>query len=283
MAVTILPLIQTQITRYGMSTLLILGNIGNVIIIILFYRRRQNSCAMYLLCAAIVQSAALTFNTVLNLYALDYDDPTVHSLFLCKFRAYITHIWNQLGRYLTVLASILVTIHNERCGSFGVYYVIYQVYTATFLGLLPPVLMSIFGFLAYHNMKKLHLRVRPIGNLGYDSIIIHRRDRDLLLMVLTEVVIYVVTAIPYPFIVLEVAVTNYIGVSKSTQRVEIENFLNSTALTLFSVTYGSRFYTYFVVSKAFRKDCKTLFIKWKNHVLGRSTINQIPRARQLQI
>ncbi|CAF1114756.1 unnamed protein product [Adineta steineri] len=323
MAVTILPLIQTQITRYGMSTLLILGNIGNIIIIVLFYRRRQNSCAMYLLCAAIVQSAALTFNSVINLYTLDYDDPTVRSLFLCKFRAYITHIWNQSGRYLTVLAcidryiwtannthtrlinrpstshyltavlflfwhifsihiAVLVTIHNGRCGSFGVYYVIYQVYAANFLGLLPPVLMSIFGFLAYHNMKKLHLRVRPISNLGYDSIIIHRRDRDLLLMVLTEVVIYVVTAIPYPFIVLEVAVTNYIGVSKSTQRVEIENFLNSIALTLFSVTYGSRFYTYFAVSKAFRKDCKTLFIKWKNHVLGRSTMNQIPRARQLQ-
>ncbi|CAF1228526.1 unnamed protein product [Adineta steineri] len=322
MAVTILPLIQAQITLYGMSTLMILGNIGNIIFIILFYRRRQNSCAMYLLCAAIVQSATLTFNSVINLYGLNYSDPTVHSLFLCKFRAYITHIWNQTGRYLTVLAcidryiwtannahgrlinrpstsrcftiilflfwhifsihiAVLVTITNGICSSFGVYYVIYQVYAATFLGLLPPILMSIFGFLAYHNMKKLHLRVRPIGNNGDDSIITHRRDRDLLLMVLTEVVIYVVTAIPYPFIVLEVAVTNYIGVIKSSQRIEIENFLNSIALTLFSITYGSRFYTYFAVSKAFRKDSKTLFIKWKNHVLERSPINRTPRVRQL--
>ncbi|CAF4247394.1 unnamed protein product, partial [Adineta steineri] len=233
-----------------------------------------------------------------------------------------THIWNQTGRYLTVLAcidryiwtannaharlinrpstsrcltiilflfwhifsihiAVLVTIANGICSSFGVYYVIYQVYAATFLGLLPPILMSIFGFLAYHNMKKLHLRVRPIGNNGDDNIITHRRDRDLLLMVLTEVVIYVVTAIPYPFIVLEVAVTNYMGVIKSSQRVEIENFLNSIALTLFSITYGSRFYTYFAVSKAFRKDCKILFIKWKNHVLGRSPINRTPRTRQL--
>ncbi|CAF1240629.1 unnamed protein product [Adineta steineri] len=130
-------------------------------------------------------------------------------------------------------------------------------------------------------MKKLHLRVRPIRNNGDDSITTHRRDRDLLLIILTEVVIYVVTAILYSFIVLEVGVTNYMGVSKSTQRIEIENFLNSIALTVFSVTYGSRFYTYFAVSNAFRKDCKTLFIKWKNYVVRPSTMNQIPRARQL--
>ncbi|CAF1145530.1 unnamed protein product [Adineta steineri] len=323
MSLTILPFIQTQITRYGMSTLMVLGNIGNIFTVIIFYQRRKNSCAMYLLCAAILHSATLTFNGVVNVYTLDYGDPTARSLFLCKFRLYVTHIWNQSGRYLTVLAcidrymwtkddartrfmnrsstshylaaimflfwhifpihiAVLVTISDGRCGPFGVYYVIYQVYSAVFLGLLPPILMSIFGFLAYRNMKKLHLRVRPVGNNGDDNNRRHRRDRDLLLMVLTEVVVYVLTAIPYPFVLLEVAVTNYMGVTKSVERVEIENFLNLTTLTLVFVTCGSPFYTYFVVSKAFRKDCKTLFTKWRNHAIGPSSGTQIPRARPLQ-
>ncbi|CAF1230463.1 unnamed protein product [Adineta steineri] len=323
MSATILPFIQTQITRYGMSALIIFGNIGNILIVLLFYQRRKNSCAMYLLCAAIVYSATVTFNGVINVYTLDYGDPTARSLFLCKFRSYIPHVWNQSGRYLTVLACIdrymwtrddahtrfmnrsstsrylaaivilfwhifpihipiLVTINNGRCSEFGVYYVIYQAYNSTFLGLLPPILMSIFGFLAYHNMKKLHLRVRPIGNNGDHNGRIHRRDRDLLLMILTEMVVYILTALPYPFILLEIAVTNYMGVIKSAERVEIENFLNSITLTLFFVTCSARFYTYFAVSKAFRKDCKTLFTKWRNHVVAPLTRTQIPRARQLQ-
>ncbi|CAF1339517.1 unnamed protein product [Adineta steineri] len=323
MAVTILPFIQTQITRYGTSALIIFGNIGNFLIVLLFYRRRKNSCALYLLCAAIVHSATVTCNGIINIYALDYGDPTARSLFLCKFRSYIPHVWNQSGRYLTVLACIdrymwttnnaygrfmnrsstsrylaamvfilwhiipihipvLVTISNGRCSEFGVYYVIYQAYNSTFLGLLPPILMSIFGFLAYRNIKKLHLRVRPIGNNGDHNGRIYRRDRDLLLMILTEVVVYVLTALPYPFVVLEIAVTNYMGVVKSAERVETENFLNSTTLTLLFVTCSSRFYTYFAVSKAFRKDCKTLFTKWRHHVVAPLTGTQIPRARQLQ-
>ncbi|CAF1517981.1 unnamed protein product [Adineta steineri] len=174
-------------------------------------------------------------------------------------------------------------INNGKCSELGVYYVVYQVYSAISLGLIPPILMSAFGFLAYYNMKKLHLRVRAIGNNGDHNGGIHRHDRDLLLMVLTEVVVYVLTATPYPFILLEIAVTNYMCVVKSAERVEIENFLNSITLTLFYLTNGSPFYTYFAVSKAFRKDCKTLFMRWRNRVIRPLTMNQIPRARQLQI
>ncbi|CAF1482238.1 unnamed protein product [Adineta steineri] len=324
MSVTIFPFIQTQITRYGMSALMILGNIGNFLIIILFYQRRKNSCAMYLLCAAIINSASLTCSGVINVYALDYGDPTARSLFFCKLRLYVLNIWNQSGRYLTVLPcidrymwtrddahtrfmnrsstsrylaamvfllwhifpihiAVLATISNGKCSEFGVYYVVYQVYNSIFLGLLPPILMSAFGFLAYYNMKKLHLRVRPIGNNSDHNGRVNRHDRDLLLMVLTEVVVYFLTTIPYPFVVLEIAVTNYMGVIKSAERVEIENFLNSTTLTLLYLNNSSPFYTYFAASKAFRKDCKTLFMRWRNRVIRPLTMNQIPRARQLQI
>ncbi|CAF1019114.1 unnamed protein product [Adineta steineri] len=324
MTVTILPFIQTQITRYGMSALMILGNIGNILIIILFYQRRKNSCAMYLLCVALLNSASLTCTGVINVYALDYGDPTARSLVFCKLRLYVTHIWNQSSRYLTVLACIdrymwtrddahtrfmirsstsrylaamvflfwhifpihipvLATINNGKCSEFGVYYVVYQVYNSISLGLLPPILMSIFGFSAYHNMKKLHLRIRPMGNNGDDNGRIHRRDRDLLLMILTEVVVYVLTAVPFPFVVLEIAVTNYMGIIKSVERVENENFLNSTTLTFLYLNNSSPFYTYFAASKAFRKDCKTLFMRWRNRVVRPLTMNQIPRARQLQI
>lgn len=300
MSSSILPYIQAQITRYGTSTLMILGNIGNILIIILFYRRRQNACSMYLLCAAMMSNASLTFNGVMALYVLDYGDPTVRSIFLCKFRIYFGHILGQIGRYLAVVACIdrymwtknyaharfmnrptisryiigiviliwlilpihiviFMTITNDSCGPSGIYYIIYQIYITITLGLLPPILMSLFAFLAYYNMKKLHSRIQPLGVAANNNNLVQRRDRDLLVMVLTDATVYAMTTILYPFSNIEIAITNYIDVKKSMEHRQIENLLNSIAIVLVSLSNSSRFYVYFLVSKAFPKDFKNLF------------------------
>jgi hypothetical protein len=319
MSSSILPFIQVQITRYGIYALMILCNIGNIFTVVLFYRRRQNACAMYLLCAATINSVALTFNGIINVYSLDYGDPSVYSLFFCKFRYYFGHMASQIGRYLAIVACIdrylwttnyaharflnrpampryiigivvlfwliipihiplFITVNNGACGPFGVYYIIYQVYSTISLGLLPPILMGIFACLAYHNMRNLHARVRPLGvNDGNNNnnISIHRRDRELLVMVLTEVAVYVITSFPYPFILLEIAVTAYMGINKSNERRQIESFLSSISVLLASSCYGSSFYIYLAVSKPFRKDFRELFIKTRRIVVEGLNTNRM--------
>jgi hypothetical protein len=84
---------------------------------------------------------------------------------------------------------VLTTIHEKQCGQVGVYYIVYFIYFVIFVCLIPPALMITRSFLAYRNMRQLHLRVQPIRNTiegTPKNITIQRRDRDLLNMVLTE-------------------------------------------------------------------------------------------------
>ncbi|CAF1232648.1 unnamed protein product [Didymodactylos carnosus] len=60
-------------------------------------------------------------------------------------------------------------------------------------------------------MIRLHTRVRPVGNSSNGGIIVHRRDRELLIIIFAEVVVYILTMLPYPIIVSEAAMTDFIG------------------------------------------------------------------------
>ncbi|CAF1431298.1 unnamed protein product [Adineta ricciae] len=293
MSTTILSYIQLQIIRYATPIILILGNLGNICIIISFSRRRQSSCAMYLLFNALFNSFYLTFNVSLSLYGLYYGNPTSSNLILCKCRYYLSQTWNQTATTFAILACIdrfalvtrhkylqlinksficriiigitciswhtlliptlfFVTIENRSCTFIGIYYLIYSIYIAIFLSLIPPILMIIFGLLSYHNMTQLHTRIRPM--MSNDIVIIHRRDRQLFLLVLAQAIVYVLTIFPYPFIVLEVTITNQMGIQKSVQWIQIENFLSIIGVVLTYISCATPFYTYFVASKTFRKD-----------------------------
>jgi hypothetical protein len=168
-------------------------------------------------------------------------------------------------------SPILATIMNGRCGQFGVYYIVYYTYLLIFVCFIPSVSMTIFSALAHYNIKRLHARVQPIGNTtesSHGNITIHRRDRELFIMVLAEVAVYIVTTSVYPFILLEVAVTTYIGISKSPHQLQIESFISAIGTLLIYVNSAAPFYTYFAVSGAFRKECNKLFSKWRRQVTG---------------
>jgi len=113
---------------------------------------------------------------------------------------------------------------------------------------IPIILMAVFDYLTYRNMRQLHLRIQSIDN-HRRNITVQSRDRDLLKMVLTEVII---TIFLYPFILLEIAITTYMGVVKSIDHMQIENFIMTIATLLFFINVGSRFYIFFVISKIFK-------------------------------
>ena len=295
MSLSIFSFLQLQVNRYIIPIIIILGNVGNILIVILFHRRRKSSCSMYILWAAVMNSAAITFNIVHTLYTVNHGDPITSSLLFCKLRFYIPQIFSQTARYLTILACIdryflttnhtyfrrisrpfivrrlivivfifwlisLIhiiigtTIKNGQCSQFGVYSILYFLHLIIFVCFVPIIFKAIFGLLAYYNLKRLHARVQPIS-----IVTIHRRDAELFRMVLAEIIVYLITILPHPVIIIEMAATNYIGIAKSMERIERENFVFTVSVALIYLNCSTPFYTYFAVSKKFRKDFKSIF------------------------
>jgi len=127
-----------------------------------------------------------------------------------------------------ILMLILLSIINGRCGAHDSYYIVYSIYNLVAIWLIPYTMMITFGYMAYSNIKQLHARIRPLRNDRSDNrahVIIQRHDRDLLIMVVTEVIAYIILIILYPCIVTEVSITNYLGILKSRQRQQIEHFV----------------------------------------------------------
>jgi hypothetical protein len=145
--------------------------------------------------------------------------------------------------------------------------------------------MIICAFLTYRNMKRLHARVQPIGNTiagSRGNITIHRRDRELLSMVLAEVVIYVATTFMYPFIIIEISVTTYMGIRKSVTYLQVESFISNLGTIFIYINSAVPFYTYFAVSRPFRKEVKQVFTKWMRQVDAGTNITDGQRIRPVQ-
>ncbi|CAF4244107.1 unnamed protein product, partial [Rotaria magnacalcarata] len=112
----------------------------------------------------------------------------------------------------------------------------------------PLIPKTIFGCLAYCNMKRIHRRVQSISNLT-----IHHYDSEIFTLVLAEVAIYLITTLPYPVIIAEMALTNYMNISNSIERRELEYFLLNASFALIRLNCSTAFYSYFAISKQFCK------------------------------
>jgi hypothetical protein len=304
MSTSLLPVIQIQLVRYGITTIMFLGCTGNAYVVFAFLKHYKNPCAMLLLCAAMMNIIYLGLSIPLNVYTYEHGDPSLYSMGLCKSRYYLFHVWGQMSRYFIVLAcidrfaltnrnnnirklsqprialcliviitifwhlfalhiAIMTTVKNGRCGYFDLYYTLNSVYVLIFVCLIPPIIMSIFGYLAFRNMKRSNTRVQPSGS-GSVGIIIQRHDRNLLVMVLAEVLVYFVTMSLYPVIICELAVTTSMGVIKSLQQIQIENFILFFAQFLIYINTSAPFYIYLVASKTFRNEFKkTVNTAWR--------------------
>jgi hypothetical protein len=198
-----------------------------------------------------------------------------------RFTGIIFICWHTVSIHI----PILTTISNGRCGPTGVYYMFYYSYLLVFVCLIPATLMIICACLTYRNMKQLHTRVQPVAHAidgSRGNITIHRRDRELLLMVLMEAAIYVVTTFIYPFIIMEVSVTAYAGVKKSVSYLQIESFISNFGTLLIYFNSAVPFYTYFVISKPFRQEFKKLFTRWIRSTNAETNVTEGQRTRPMQ-
>lgn len=149
---------------------------------------------------------------------------------------------------------------------------------------MPLFLMSLFGFLTLRSLKTLSSRVIPVnGIVPVASEQKKKRDIDLLRMVLTEIIVYLILTSAYPLVFLYTTVTANIT-DKSATRVQIESFVSFISNTCLQyMNHGSRLFIYLATSRIFRSDVKKLILTGSSH---NNTItahdNTIPNVEHLK-
>ncbi|CAF0746714.1 unnamed protein product [Adineta ricciae] len=166
--------------------------------------------------------------------------------------------------------AIMTTLSNGQCGTFGIYSLIYTSYTIVFVGFLPPMILSVIGYLTYCNMKQIYNRVQPGStNHNQTNLVIRRRDRELLIIVISEVFVYAISTTFYPLILTEMTISRYVIANKSVQYSQIESLIFTISFMLLFVNNAAPFYIYTIVSKSFRHDIKQLFINSGRRLIGK--------------
>jgi hypothetical protein len=323
MSSSILSTIQNQLNLYGYPIFAILGNIGNVLLVIHFSRQRQNACTIYIISSAIGNCVYLICCCLIQVFPVDYNDKTLNAFAQCKLRIYALNVIGQIPKTMIVLASIerfmmtnkratirafctlkrakcliffsiifwflfnihipiMQTIISGKCVKVGIYSTIYTVYVIIFVGSIPTIIMSIFGYLTYRNMKQVH--VQSMGHTRiYVKNSIRRLDRDLLIIVISEVLVYIVTATLFPLILLEMMISRYVISNKSVQYSQLESFILTIAYFLLFINSAIPFYIYLMASKSFSRDFKQLIINGYRKLRGQPSIVSVPRINQALI
>jgi hypothetical protein len=180
---------------------------------------------------------------------------------------------------ISVHMPIMITIMNGQCGRFGVYATIFSIFSTIFIGLIPSITLSVFGYLSYRHVRQMHNRIQPIVHDRNDANnSIRRRDRDLLVLVISEVVVYVMTTALYPLILLEMMISQYIIPNKSFQYFQTEIFILNIAVLLLFINSAAPFYTYLISSKSFRRDFQQLIINIYQKLRRQTRVQVVPRT-----
>jgi hypothetical protein len=156
------------------------------------------------------------------------------------------------------------TIQNGSCNIFNdLYSSIYTIYYLIFAGLLPPALILVFSILVMRNLKQMRSRVQPTqettGGGGKNNL--RKRDRDLMKMVLVEVMIYVLSTLPFSiYLVYQMITSSYV---KSKDRKQVESFINYLAQSfLMYLNTALPFFIYIATSPSFRRECQRIPIRF---------------------
>ena len=165
---------------------------------------------------------------------------------------------------------IFNTIQNGRCLMPGLYPYFFATYAIIIAAVIPPSIMVTFSILAAKNIQHIRQRIQPLpvspNPVSETNRVINRNarvhlrryDYQLLKMLLVDVTIYCISAVPSPIYYIYAAVT--LKLTKTPEQVAWQNFLNYLAYqVLLYIAASTSLYTNLWVSKVFRNEFK-LFI-----------------------
>lgn len=119
-------LAQQSMSRYGLTTYTIVGNIGSLLNIIIFSQptHRRNPSSLFILAMSISAFLGLNVSTIPVIYEVDRRDPILSSQLFCQLQFYFRHSLNQMMRTFFILACIdryIISSDNQRIRSFSNY------------------------------------------------------------------------------------------------------------------------------------------------------------------
>jgi hypothetical protein len=163
---------------------------------------------------------------------------------------------------VAILPTMIRTLENGKCDArSGVYDVIYTVYILMALGIFPLVSLSIFGVLMTKNLKEMRLRVQPTGtSVETGGAVLRKRDRDMMRMLLIELVVYIITTIPNTVMHIYKSVANEPGKTKERQQIETFTIYIARIFLLYMSNTFS-FWIYASTSRTYRSELKNMIIR----------------------
>ncbi|UJR32397.1 hypothetical protein I4U23_019859 [Adineta vaga] len=126
---------------------------------------------------------------------------------------------------VALLPSMLYSITDDGvCDTaFGVNNIFYSVYLIIALCIFPLVSMTTFEILIITNLKRMRARIQPNRTIELRGHVLRKRDRDMIKMLLIELILYICTTIPLTVVVIYKAIA---GADIYTfQREQIEAFI----------------------------------------------------------
>ncbi len=170
---------------------------------------------------------------------------------------------------VSIFPTLLRSLENGKCeGKSGLPSIILSVYITIAVGIVPLFCMMIFGLLMLKNLKKIRTRVQT--NVSLVPVIhrLHKRDREMMRMLLMEIMCYISTTAPLAASLLYQSMTQ--TVIKSIERQQIESFITYfTGTFLIYMNNSFPFWIYICASRSFRLEFKNLIIKWYRFVTNK--------------
>ncbi|CAF1588538.1 unnamed protein product [Adineta ricciae] len=294
----------------------IIGEIFNIIVFLSLKTFRQNSCAFYLMSMSIFNFIRLVFSTLFIVISTAFSIDWSFALFYyCQFRNLIVASCNlsaitclclaiadqyfatcsrhrlqqwsniKIAYRVTGTIAIVWILHaipyciyfnqlsmsnNAVCITKNPIFLKYHTY-GYFLtyGNLFPLIAVIFGVMSFRNARNLTTRA---------NLLVRRElDKQLTMMVLVEICVYVLTYIPY-------SISNgysTLNTNRDPTFLAQLNLINTVTMTLSIISNGNSFFIYICVSRRFRRQAKyVLYENCRNH----NSINRIaPERTEMQV
>ncbi|CAF1106123.1 unnamed protein product [Didymodactylos carnosus] len=136
--------------------------------------------------------------------------------------------------------------------------------------LVPGFIMLVFGYLTVLNVRKLKLLVDATSSTQNDTKKMKKSDRQLIQMLLVQVVL--ITMLGLPIAIQRLYATFTIYLVKTQLQLSIENFAYRLLLLFTFISMSIPFYLYLLTSTLFRQTFMNLFRKY---LIYRTTTTQI--------
>jgi hypothetical protein len=165
--------------------------------------------------------------------------------------------------WLIILSHQLIfyEIFEDRCdGNSKNYDIFHGIFNIFCIGLIPSLLLSIFGYLTLRNVQQSIHRINPQMSLIIQRININRRQTQLIRMVLVQVITTICLLFPYLLSMFYITISKYLyDKNILNEHRRMENLIDLITRDLWYLNFTKSFYIYTLSSTLFRKIFKKRF------------------------